>query len=514
MKIHSACLRLACAALSVTLPACFLSDQRDVNVLVVVVDSLRSDALSQSIGAASTPFLTALSEDGVAYRACYAHSSATLPAHAAILSARVPHSSRVRNDVQPIDSAVPLLQEILRERGWQTFGVVSTDGLVPPTLNQGIDRGCDSFRVLEDRPAGASQVNGQVLSFLDTVDAKKPWFAYVDYSDPASSTDARGQPVSARVLLDGAAIGTARTLDESTWSVEVALTPGRHRLEMRADSSFNLRRFEAVSERIRFAPAFEVGGLHTPLTRVVASIDNDQGEAVTVRFEARLRAVPSLAESRASYKAQVEAVDRAIGQLITVLRASGQYDRTIILVTGSHGEALGEHGITGHDMTLYDEVLRVPLLIKPVAGDDRRSELARRQFDLVRHVDVAPTLLDLLDAPELPGAEGFSLMKAGLRELVAESHPPEAQSTIVARRDDRYKVIYVASGDVFEMYDVKGDTLEMDNVFELHGHFRPRWQAELRAVARSAPLTVGARAGAREAVDAQAGTQATAAARK
>jgi hypothetical protein len=49
--------------------------------------------------------------------------------------------------------------------------------------------------------------------------------------------------------------------------------------------------------------------------------------------------------------------------------------------------------------------------------------------------------------------------------------------------------VYIAAEDRFEMYDVKSDTLETYNIFELQGHFRMAWQTELRALAEAAPQT-------------------------
>ena len=58
-------------------------------------------------------------------------------------------------------------------------------------------------------------------------------------------------------------------------------------------------------------------------------------------------------------------------------------------------------------------------------------------------------------------------------------------------RDDRYKLVFDAHLNRFEMFDVKGDTLEMDNLFDLQGQFRTQWQADLRALATSGLQTTG-----------------------
>jgi hypothetical protein len=108
-------------------------------------------------------------------------------------------------------------------------------------------------------------------------------------------------------------------------------------------------------------------------------------------------------------------------------------------------------------------------VIKPALNEEARAELGRRRLDVVRVIDLAPTLLEMLGEDPLPGAEGTSLLHAADRLTLAEVHPPQSPSTIVALRDAHYKLIYTAGEDRFEMFDVKSDTLEMDNVFALQG---------------------------------------------
>jgi arylsulfatase A-like enzyme len=221
----------------------------------------------------------------------------------------------------------------------------------------------------------------------------------VHYNDPARADELAGtKEITAKVFLDGAPVGTVRTHAAEDWSVKIDVTPGPHRLEFRSEDSFNLRRLEISTDASRFTPQFDQGRLFAPMQRIVSSFTNEHETPVTYRIQAQIRGVQGLAECRARYKLQVEAVDKAIGEIVALLKKTGQYDNTLIVLTGSHGEALGEHGVTGHDITLYDEVLRVPLVIKPVAGDERRVALGKRPFALVRQIDIAPTILDLVGA--------------------------------------------------------------------------------------------------------------------
>lgn len=474
--------RLIPLLLLAALPACFLFRRgTESNVLVLVIDSMRFDALSQSIGSASTPNLNALTVDGHAFRSCYAHSSSTLPAHVSILSSRLPCESGVRSDGDDVPASLTLLPAHLKEHGWETFADVSAEDLHPSAPGAGLDRAFTTFRVHDEPGASAASVNARLVPFLEHAPTETRWFAYAQYSDLARAVQFDGErPVITKILLDGAPIGSIRTADVADWSVEIDITPGAHRLELRSETSFQVRGLAFTCEQTSLTPVFEEGRMYAPVTRVRTTFTNDRDRVMTVRFAATIRAVQDLATSRARYKASVESVDKAVGEVVAALKARGLYEKTIVVVTGSHGEALGEHGITGHDVTLYDEILRVPLIVKPAADEDRRAQLAKLQFALVRHIDLAPTILDMVGEGTLEGAEGTSLFEDGTRELTAEAHPPSAPTAVAVHRDDVYKLVYVAGEDRFEMYDAKSDTLEMDNIFSLQGHFRTQWQADLR----------------------------------
>jgi choline-sulfatase len=106
---------------------------------------------------------------------------------------------------------------------------------------------------------------------------------------------------------------------------------------------------------------------------------------------------------RGLYDGEVAFTDHHIGRVLDALDASPLADRTVVMLTGDHGEAFGEHGEYFHGRDLWDEIVRVPLLIRVPGGSPRR--IARR----VSHVDLAPTVLDLAGVDPDPGARGESL---------------------------------------------------------------------------------------------------------
>lgn len=110
-----------------------------------------------------------------------------------------------------------------------------------------------------------------------------------------------------------------------------------------------------------------------------------------------------------AYKNALHEGDAAIGQLIEGLRRRGRYDNTVVVFIGDHGEAFGQHtGNFGHSSFIYDENIRVPLVIVAPGIVTGRRVID----DVASVVDVVPTIIDLLDvrAPGR-GGDGRSLLK-------------------------------------------------------------------------------------------------------
>jgi arylsulfatase len=102
------------------------------------------------------------------------------------------------------------------------------------------------------------------------------------------------------------------------------------------------------------------------------------------------------------YLASISLVDEAIGSLIETLRDTGQLAHTLIVFVADHGEFLGQHTLLRKPSIHYDEVIRVPLLMRLPGGVG-----AGRQVDgLVELVDILPTLLGLAGLPQHPGMQG------------------------------------------------------------------------------------------------------------
>lgn len=128
------------------------------------------------------------------------------------------------------------------------------------------------------------------------------------------------------------------------------------------------------------------------------------------------------------YDGEIAYTDAAVGELIDALHLSGELESTIVALTADHGESLGQHGEATHSYTLHDGVLRVPLVL---AGPGLPA--GRVVKDVVRLVDVLPTLLSLAGLAAPPALDGVDLLpRIAGRDLVI----PEAYAETLATRID------------------------------------------------------------------------------
>jgi arylsulfatase A-like enzyme len=219
--------------------------------------------------------------------------------------------------------------------------------------------------------------------------------------------------------------------------------------------------------------------------------EDPMGEAVSryhAQFGAKLteNGADARAVSEALYVAGVKAADAYLGELVSALRDSGLYDSTLLVVTSDHGEELGyrfpEAFYNEHGFTLYDEMIRVPLILKLPS----QSHAGTRVRALSRTVDIMPTILDLLDLEAPKGLEGMSLRPVWERRDTpprlayseALAHPGERKSV----RSDRHKYVVSMSPETVtqhgrrhvpdrpflrELYDLILDPGERKNLLQL-----------------------------------------------
>ena len=173
---------------------------------------------------------------------------------------------------------------------------------------------------------------------------------------------------------------------------------------------------------------------------------------------------PDVRDARALYRGELQYVDSVIGEIVEELSRRQILDRSILVITGDHGEMLGEHGENGHGFFIYQEAVRVPLLLSIPNQPPGKSD------EVLELVDLMPTLLELLHVPVPEAVQGKSFA-ASLRGAKSSSGIAYSESMTAAQhfgaaplrsvQDGRYK--YIDSPQA-ELFDLKSDNQERQNI--------------------------------------------------
>lgn len=338
-----------------------------VNVVLVSIDTLRADHLGcYGYRPPTSPWIDAFSHEALLYEESIAAAPSTLPSHASMLTSLVgPHHGASIARGTGLALAHLTLAEVLREHGYAT---ASWNGGAQLDALYGLDQGFELYDSVnpQNRPKSKRSVDR-----LDqTVTKGLAW-------------------------IDGLARGRAFFLFLHSYEVHSPYTPDP---ELRAlFGRTETRLADAVSgedlERFRNGEwALEPGDLRHVI---------------------------------ACYDAEIRSADRAFGRLIDGLKERELLDSTVVVLTSDHGEEFGEHGVVGwHSHTLFDELLRVPLLVRPPGGHPW-GERVRHQ---VGGIDLAPTILDAAGIEPPPIFEGRSVLG-----LTGEGAPIPERPVLSAR---------------------------------------------------------------------------------
>src|SRR3954467_13902393 len=178
-------------------------------------------------------------------------------------------------------------------------------------------------------------------------------------------------------------------------------------------------------------------------------------------------APPDRFAASSPYDGEIAYADEIVGHLVKYLKTHQLYDRSTIILLSDHGEGLGDHGEQEHGLFVYDEAIHVPLIIK----QETNAGGGRRVADLVQHIDLVPTILDLVKAPKVGTLRGRSLKPVleGTGTLPPPSIYSEALyaryhfgwSELTALTDERYRYIKAPRE---ELYALSRDPREQANI--------------------------------------------------
>lgn len=383
--------------------AAAVTDRPATSVVVLLVESLRPDALRQFGGPREVmPALDELAAQSLRFQRAYAQASHSDYADLCPLASQYPLREK-QHHLYPSPLTYPrvLLYELLGTLGYRTAIVSSQNETWGNMHNYLASERLDHFFDSRSR-SEASVVDEEDLNFASWVK---------DFGLAGKLDD--------RVTVDEA----IRWIGESDRPFFMYVNLQNSHFPYRLPEGFPAR----------FSPHV----VDFPYT--FANYPADKVEVVRNRYDNAL-----------AY------VDAQIARLLDFLRDTGRLDRTILVVSGDTGQAFMEHGVSGHAGPLYEEVVRVPLLVRApgVSPRDVRT--------LAEHVDVPPTILGMLGLPTFPGFQGDDLARGTDDQAFLVAQTPRAnQFALVA---GRHKLIYDLERERYLLFDVVGDPAEREDL--------------------------------------------------
>jgi len=381
------------------------------NVVVVLIDSFRRDQLLATGGPREVmPALEALAKEGRAYSDCATTASHTDCAAPSVFSSHYPLRSRWRH-VYPENPRYPrvMVYDVLKRLGWRTA----------------------MFSSQNEDWAGMDR------------------YYQTGLLDVLLHPNGRGIPTK---LLE--------TRDPTTGSLDDSVT---------------------ITEALRWvgqepeAPFFlylNLQNAHLPF-RAPPEFPRKFGPASwDFQLDARTFPPEKTAIVKEIYANSLAYVDSQLDRLFRRLKEQGAWDRTVVVISGDHGESFYEHKLPAHANGIYDEVISVPLVVRAPGlepGRDPRPSIL---------LDVAPGLLHLLGLPPHPGFQGANLF--------GPPPPPSRSRFVLSQTGWRthlglirsgFKLIRDSDQGTVELYDLKLDPAEQVNLASL----RPDLVRDLRA---------------------------------
>jgi arylsulfatase A-like enzyme len=401
------------------------------NVLLITLDTVRPDHLAAyGYEKIRTPQIDRIAREGVIFSFAMAQAPVTPPSHASILTGLYPIRHQVRNFQETLGSgpSVVSIAECAKRAGYATGAMVASITLAP---EYGFDRGFDVYKYAEPRG---------VYVFEPIRRALIPWLL----NEVGLLSETQIYRRAPEITADG--LRWIEQYGEGPFFLWLhyfdAHTPYWHRRKHREG-----RHHPGVGFRDQFTPQF-------------------------------------------AYDSEIVGIDLQLGRVFDLLRERGLIDDTIVIIASDHGEGLGDHSYYGHTHRVYQEQLRMVMILRYPPRIPAGLVVDRQ----VRSIDIMPSVLELADLPQPEGLDGESLLpllsggsRHAHRLTVAEVLNRHSKAIhLLAVSNGRHKLILSPEGEP-SLFDLEHDPGELRDVSETEPEITKELEAKLQVYLDQAP---------------------------
>lgn len=408
------------------------------NIVLVVLDSVRAaNCSAYGHRRSTTPHLERLAEGGALFEQATSVGCWTLPVHASLFTGLYPSRHGVTISAEALSTDVPTLAEQLSSAGYRT-ACFSNNAYISDAsgMTRGFEHVDDIWRVTNPRGVSLPRLSQRIKALERRGPLLRPIVGLLRRAKRVRATwKAWRSPRDSGAKYTNARIREwlSTSADERPFFIFVNYMEAHE--PYLPPYPFN-RRFVAG----RFNP-----------WRVVRSA----GQRDEILSQDGRRRAEDLEILEGLYDGTIAYADERVGELTEVLDAAADPDTNLIAVTSDHGDAFGEHGHLGHRLTLYEELLRVPLVIR----FPRVFQPGSRVPTPVSIGDLFPTILEAAGVGPDADPDFRSLgSHVEPRPIIAENTGPKSIGGLLSRtyRDGDMKFLWRSDGR-HELYDLHVD---------------------------------------------------------
>ena len=382
------------------------------NLIIAILDAVNPDFMScYGFDEKTTPYIDTLAEEGIVFTKAFAQASWTLPSTVSLFTSLHPLSHKVWSRERRLDDKAFTLAEALKEKGFKTCGL-SANASASSVYNlfQGIDEEIALFDWDKDRLRSRKRL--KVIWAEDFVEPAREWIY--------------------------------RNKQEQFFMYIHFLQP---------HTPYNP------------PPSFLDEAAHTyngPLKGkeplMPRKLNLDELSEADIEYLI------------ANYKGNLRYADYYLGEIVDILKDHNIFENTILVITADHGESFLEHGVFGHSHNLFDEEIRIPLILR---FPKKFGLSGKKTTALVQSMDLMPTFLEVYGQEKRnQNLEGKSLwplilgsQEWGHRCILGSLSKPfvEEETRSDMLRDGKHKII-ITKKDI-QFFDLEADPGEMNNIY-------------------------------------------------
>jgi arylsulfatase A-like enzyme len=386
-------------------------------IILLTVDTLRPDFIA-AYGERDnyTPNMDQIARDGIVFENAYSASPWTLPSVASIMTGLPPSVHMTKTATSKLPDTLSTLAELLRKKGYKTAAIGNNQFLTP---FYNISQGFDEYYFYPK------------ARFGETIGMKILGFFVKDIKIDVTSAE---------------------------------LT----------DLIIRWLRKDSLNPLFLWIHYFDPHMPYTAPQRFLPNVEPAHGLGLQFYDLAGVRRGYFYPDQKQSawiaelYAAEVRYVDDCIGSLVKQLKELGIYDQSLLVFSSDHGEEFWEHGGFEHGHTIYNEQIRIPLIIKLPNSSPALNEQVQTPVSLL---SLFPTILDYAGIDQRPvGADDESLRPFLSAAALDKSDMPifsealkyyEDQESVIM---NRHKCIHYLAREIYELYDLESDPEEMHSL--------------------------------------------------